>query len=289
MIGDAQSGAALGHQGEIDAQYDAGASVPDYPAYLTRWQEESATARLQLPCRLRLPYGATAAEKLDIFCADAPAAPVHVFFHGGYWRSLGASDFSFVAYALRNIGFTTVVVDYALCPSVSITEIVRQARASIAWVYGNIERFGGDPARITVGGHSAGGHLAMMSLLAPWKEAYALPEDVLNAAVSVSGLHDLAPLQYSYLQPALRLDEETIDRCSPMRHVKRVPAPVLVTWGALESQEFLRQGSEFAAQLANAGCRVDCSPLADAHHFSVLDAYRDADSRICQWLRRAVD
>lgn len=289
MSGAAKPSAALGHQGAIDAQYDAGAAVPDYPAYLARWQAESAAARSQLPCHLRLPYGPTVAEKLDIFRADAPAAPVHVFFHGGYWRSLGASDFSFVAYALRDLGFTTVVVDYALCPGVSIKEIVRQARASIAWVSGNIERFGGDPARITVGGHSAGGHLAMMSLLAPWKEVYALPEDVLKAAVSVSGLHDLAPLRYSYLQPALQLDEETIERCSPMRHVQRVPAPALVTWGALESQEFLRQGSEFAARLANAGCRVDGSPIADAHHFSVLDAYRAADSGICQWLRRAVD
>jgi arylformamidase len=275
-------------QADIDGQYDAGASVPDYPAWLARWRAESRKAREELPWETGVRYGATFAETLDIFPAERPSAPVHVFFHGGYWRALAAADFSFVAPALRRRGFTTVVVDYALCPQVGIAEIVRQARASIAWVREHISRFGGDADRLTVGGHSAGGHLAMMGLLAPWEEQYGLPPDLLKAAISISGLHDLAPLRYSYLQPALQLDEETVARCSPMRVVRQVSAAVRVTWGERESTEFARQAREFAAALQAAGCAVDSTPLPDAHHFSVLDAYRDPDSDLIRWLARAV-
>ncbi|MFZ5526312.1 MAG: alpha/beta hydrolase [Pseudomonadota bacterium] len=87
-----------------------------------------------------------------------------------------------------------MVVNYALAPSVSIDEITRQARASLAWVLRYIGEYGGDPERAAIGGHSAGGHLTAMGLQTRWAEDYGLPRDPFKAAVLVSGLFDLQPL-----------------------------------------------------------------------------------------------
>lgn len=275
-------------QAEIDAQYNAGASVPDFLHFAAQWKTDSEGVRARLPARLDVPYGPTLAETLDIFPAEQPGSPVLVFLHGGYWRSFSSKEFSFVAAGLRARGFTTVVVDYALCPWVSIDEIVRQARASLAWVHRYIAEHNGDPGRIAVAGHSAGGHMAMMSLLTPWQERYGLPDDLVRAAVSISGLHDLTPLRWSYLQPSLQLDDGVIARNSPQHLVRRVAAPVLVTWGERESAEFERQGRDFAQALQAHGTQVECRPTPHAHHFNVLDGLRDAGSPLCDWLGRAL-
>ena len=273
-------------QSEIDAQYNAGASVPDYAAYLAGYQSSSAATRESIPCALNLPYGPTRAETLDIFPAERPGAPVLVFLHGGYWRALSAGDFSFVAQGPHQHGFTTVVVNYDLCPWVTIDEIVRQIRASLAWVYRHIGDHGGDPQRIVVSGHSAGGQLTAMSLLTPWADRYGLPDDLVKAAIPISGLYDLRPLRYSYLQPALQLDDGLIARNSPLLLPPPRPLPVLVTWGDQESAEFARQSHAYAQALSDAGCQAALHASAGAHHFSVLDEFRQPASAICHWLSR---
>jgi arylformamidase len=275
-------------QAEIDAQYNAGASVPDYAAFLGQYADRSAEERSGNACHLHIAYGPTLAETLDIFPASQPGAPVLVFLHGGYWRSLAASDFSFVARGPRAQGFTTVVVDYALCPWVPIEEIVRQVRASVAWVYRHIHLYGGDPARIGIAGHSAGGHLAMMALLSEWKECYGLPADLLRAAISISGLHELEPLRHSYLQPVLQLDHRTVARNSPTRLAAHVNAPVLLAWGQQESEEFASQARDFAAAMVRAESDVTTFVVPGAHHFSVLDGFLDPGSRFCTWLAAAL-
>ena len=74
-----------------------------------------------------------------------PGAPIHVFMHGGYWRRFSARDHEFVARPLVAAGIATVMVNYALCPSVTLDEIVRQTRASIAWAFSHAAEFGADP------------------------------------------------------------------------------------------------------------------------------------------------
>ena len=116
----------------------------------------------------------------------------------GCWaHALSAGDFSCVALGPRALGINTVVVNYALCPRVSIDEITRQARAAIAWVVRHIRAAcDGDASRLAVAGHSAGAHLAAMSLLTPWERDYGLPDDPFTAALLFSGLYDLEPLRW---------------------------------------------------------------------------------------------
>jgi arylformamidase len=209
---------------------------------------------------------------------------VFVFIHGGYWRRFAAADYHLVALGLVPLGITTVCVDYSLCPKVTIDEITRQCRAALAWTLRRIGEHGGDPARVAVGGHSAGGHLGAMCLETHWDEDYGLARDPLAAAVLVSGIYDLEPLRYSYLQPSIQLDDGIVRRNSPMFRVRPSATPALLTWGADESEEFARQSSEFHAAWRAAGNPGELLPQPGANHFSAIDGFADPQSALCRWL-----
>jgi len=273
-------------QAQIDAQYNPAIKLPDPSAPARHYAEVSAQARAQLPCTLDVPYGPTLAETLDIFPANRPHAPVFVFLHGGYWRALSSKDFSGVALGLQPLGITTVVVNYALCPHVTVDEITRQVRAALAWTYKNIARFGGDPSRIALGGHSAGAHLTAMALQTPWAAAYGLPQDPIAAALLVSGIYDIAPLRYSYLQPMIQLDDGVILRNSPAFAVRPCRTPIWVNWGGEETPEFERQAKLFHDAWQAAGSGGELSALPGANHYIGIHDFERPDSAMSQWLAR---
>ena len=269
---------------EIDAQYNVGATLADAGTYLRGYADRSREARARLRCKLDIAYGPTLDETLDIFPADRPGAPVFVFIHGGYWRGFSSKDFSCVALGVQAAGITTVVVNYSLCPKVTIDEIARQSRAAVAWTLRRIGDHGGDPARVAVGGHSAGGHLSAMCLEARWDEDYGLARDPLVAAVLVSGIFDLEPLRHSYLQPSIRLDDGVIARNSPLFAIRPCATTLLVTWGGDESAEFARQSTSFHDAWQAAGNASELLSQPGAHHFSATDGFESAASPICHWL-----
>lgn len=271
-------------QAQIDAQYNPAIGLSDPAQYGRHYADQSRLARERLRCVLDIPFGPTLAETLDIFPADQPNAPVFVFIHGGYWRALSSKDFSCVALGLQARGITTVVVNYALAPRVSIDEITRQARASLAWVRRHIGEHGGDASRIAIGGHSAGAHLAAMALQTRWSDDYGLPADPFKAAVLVSGLYDLQPLRYSFLQPQIQLEDGVIRRNSPLFNVRPCATPALITWGADESTEFARQSTTFHDAWRAQGNASSLLPQAGAHHYSAIFDFERPDSPLCGWL-----
>lgn len=273
---------------QIDAQYGPQQWVPDPPAEASHFARRSREARERLRCVEDEPYGPTRDETLDIFPARTDGAPVFVFLHGGYWRANTSKEFSCVALGLQPAGVTTVVVNYSLCPKVTIDEIVRQSRSAVAWVLRNIARFGGDPARVALGGHSAGGHLTAMCLQTPWVEEYGIDADPLAAAVLVSGIYDIRPLRYSYLQAQIQLDSGIVERNSPLFCVRACKTPALVTWGGAESPEFARQSAAFHAAWQAAGNRSELVAQAGAHHFSAIHGFEDPASSLCRWVTSAL-
>ncbi len=276
--------AGFAGQFQIDAQYDPALRVGDAAGQLRHHVDQAVRARRQLRSLLDVPYGPTRAETLDIFPADRADAPVFVFLHGGYWRALSSKDFSGIALGLQPLGITTVVVDYALCPQVNLDEIVRQARAAVAWVLRHIGEVGGDPDRVALGGHSAGAQLAAMCLQTPWQRDYGLPQDPLRAALLVSGVYELEPLRWSWLQPLLQLDDGLIVRNSPLRSVRRCATPVWITWGDAETEEFARQSQAYHAAWTAAGNSAALSPQPDVHHYSAIHGFESAASLLCRWL-----
>jgi arylformamidase len=271
-------------QAAIDAQYNPSLQLPDPSAPGRHYSAAAHQARYSLPCVLDLAYGPTRAETLDIFPAAQANAPVFVFLHGGYWRALSSKEFSGIALGLQPLGITSVVVNYALCPHVTIDEIVRQTRAALAWTLRNIPHYGGDPRRVAIGGHSAGAHLCAMALQTAWERDYGLPQDPFAAALAFSGLYDLEPLRYSYLQPQIQLDDGTVRRNSPAFLARPCRTPLWITWGDTESTEFARQSTLYHQAWQAQGNRAELQPIASANHFTVIHGLEQSDSTVCLWL-----
>ena len=271
-------------QAQIDAQYNPSFGLADASAPGKHYAAAAQQARSSLKAHLDIPFGPTVHETLDIFPAAEANAPVFVFIHGGYWRAFSSKDFHGVALGLQPLGITTVVVNYALCPFVTIPEITRQCRAAVAWTLRNIGQYGGDPTRVAVGGHSAGGHLSAMCLQTAWDTDYGLARDPLKAALLISGLHDLEPLRYSYLQPMIQLDETIVRHYSPAAHVRACTTPTWITWGGAESTEFARQSALYHAAAQALGNPTELHAVPGADHFSVIHGLEDSTSPMAQWL-----
>jgi arylformamidase len=278
----------------LDSQYNNRNLVPDHPAYFERWQRGSARARAQTPCLLDVPYGTGAGERLDIFpAAAAPGAapvPVLVFIHGGYWRSLDKSDHSFLAPPFVEQGVCVVVPNYALCPAVTLPDITLQMVGALAWVHRHIAAHGGDPRRICVVGHSAGGHLAAMLLACQWSQwARDLPTDLVASALSISGVFDLEPLRHTpFLRDALRLTPRQVQMASPVRLPLAPPqgerGRLVSVVGGDESGEFRRQ-NRLICEAWGASRVPVCEALPGLHHFSVLEALVQPGHRLNELAR----
>ena len=264
----------------LEQQYNNRARVPGYAEHFRKWAEASELTRQQSDCTLDLPYGSGDGETLDLFRTAAPQAPVLVFIHGGYWRSLDKSQHSFVAASFNAEGALVVVPNYALAPAVSIEHMALQMTRALAWVWRNAATHGGDPSRIVVVGHSAGGHLATMLLSCRWKEVDAdLPAQPLAGALSISGLYDLEPMRLTpSLQADLRLTPASVRRLSPA-FFPRPKGRLFTVAGDQESEEFLRQNQLIRDQWGPTAVPM-CETVPGADHFSILRQLADPEARL---------
>ena len=277
-----------------DSMYNNRALVPDFADHFARWQSASQAVRSQVACTLDVAYGDGVNETLDIFPAALPNAPVVVFIHGGYWRSLDKSDHSFVAPALQAMGACVVIVNYALCPStqgqtVTVPDIALQMTRAVAWTYHHIAAHGGDPQRITLAGHSAGGHLAAMLLATDWKKVNpTLPVHLSRKAISISGLYDLEPIRKApFIQASLHLTPKQVRQASPAQWASPRQRTLYTLAGAQESAEFLRQNQLIQQRWGSRTVPV-CEALPDCNHFSVLTELTRSGSRLNDLMRQLI-
>ena len=272
---------ATRHGEWLDRMYNNRARVPEHPSHLARWAAESAAVRCVLPGHWDVRYGEGTNETLDIFPAKSCKAPVLVFIHGGYWQALDKSDHSFVAPVFHEAGACVVVPNYDLCPAVSVVDITLQMVHALAWVWRNIGRFGGDPGRITVVGHSAGGHLAAMLLACHWPTVDAeLPTTLVRNALSISGLHELESIMHTpFLQRGLRLTPAQVARASPAWLPAPAEGTLYAVTGAQESTEFLRQNSLIQSAWSHGTVPV-CEALLGLNHFSIVEALAQPTHRL---------
>jgi len=272
---------------EINRQFMPRIAVPDHEAWLAADAELSETAKRTLPCYLDLPYGDTALQKLDIFPAARGPAPVQVFFHGGYWRALDKSTYRFIALSLAPAGIATVLVNYDLCPAVTLDDIVSQTIASLAWVYRNGATYGCDPQRLYVSGNSAGAHLAAMALAQDWS-ARGLPADLIKGACCITGIYDLAPVLRIDANAEIRLKPDMVARNSPLSLPLPMKPPVIVAVGADETPLWIKQSTDYAAMLRAHAVPTELMIIPGAQHFSITRSLADPGGVLPKAIRRQI-
>lgn len=243
----------------LDAAYDNQRKIgrEAFAAFLSECAQASERARRQHRCVLDLPFGPSPAERLDVFGGGSSGAPVSIFFHGGYWRMLDKRDFGYVANGVVPHGHVLVVVNYALLPGVRMDTLIAQCRRAVRWTCAHIEAHGGDPTRVNLFGHSAGGHITAMMLADDGTAApdaidpdaidpAAIDPAAITGACSLSGIFDLDPIQRCFLNDVLALQDDEVQAFSPVRLPRRIHAPLRLAVGQEEGAEYLRQSAELA-------------------------------------------
>jgi arylformamidase len=265
----------------MEQMYNNRALVPEHPEHFHRWAADSAEVRRTERCELDLRFGEEPGEVLDIFPARQSGAPVLVFIHGGYWRSLDKSDHSFVAPAFTREGVCVVMPNYDLCPAVTVPQITMQVARALAWTWRHIAQHGGDPGRISVAGHSAGGQLAAMMLACQWPHLGPdLPANLVKNALSVSGLYDLEPIMHTpFLQQTLHLTQQQVRQASPALLPAPASGKLYTVTGGNESEEYLRQNRLIREAWGERRVPV-CEALAGLNHFTALEALAQPGHRV---------
>lgn len=272
---------------EINRQFMPRIAVPDHEAWLTEDARLGEAARGKLPCHLDLPYGDSALQRLDVFPAAHGPAPVLVFFHGGYWRALDKANYRFVALSMAPLGIATALVNYDLCPAVTLDDIVRQSLNAIAWLHRNGHAYGCDPDRIFLSGNSAGAHLAAMALANDWTTD-GLPADLIKGACCITGIYDLEPVLRIEANADIRLKPDMVARNSPQRLHLRGNAPAIVAVGAMEPQLWVQQSVDYADKLRRHGSPVELMIIPHTHHFSVTRSLADSGGVLPQAIRAQI-
>ena len=206
-------------------------------------------------------------------------APVHVYFHGGYWRAQDKANFAHVAGTLVGEGICTVIANYDLCPAVTLDGTVESALSALAWTWRHARDYGGDPARLTISGHSAGAHLCAMALAHDWA-AWGLPAEPIRGAVPSSGIYDPEPAMHITVNAEIRLTLEIAQRNNALRLAPKVRCPVELFVGGDETREWIRQSELYAAHLRRHGLDPELSVIPGRHHFDIIDQYVDRASPI---------
>ena len=264
---------------DYEAEYNNRARVPEHPEIFARWTRDAELFRDEAlksgRAELGLYYGDTPRQYFDLFLPEAgAAAPLAIFIHGGWWRSLDPSFYSHVARGPNARGIGVAVVGYDLCPNVSIADIIEQMRRACAFLWQRFSR------RMLVYGHSAGGHLAAAMVATDWASLYPkAPADLVPAGYSISGVFDLTPLIGISVNQDLRLD------AAEARDVSPVFWPVQV-------RPYLRCRRRRARNRVSSSAKARSSrklggrpraqtryeEIAGTNHFTVIDALADPQS-----------
>ena len=260
-------------QQELDKTYSQSPYAPNTQRIIARWRTNSEIVRQRLGDPLRLAYGDNPVEALDVYRSTRSMAPVHIFIHGGAWQQGQAENYGFPAELFVNAGAHYIVpdVDRVQDAGDSLMPLAAQVRRAVAWVYRNAESFGGHPNRIFVSGHSSDGHLAGVVLTTDWESELGLPNDILKGRLCCSGMFDLRPVRLSARRKYIDFTDEMEHLLSPIRHLNKLHAPLVIAYGTLETPEFQRQSREFAATLEREGKPVELVVADGYNHFEILD------------------
>lgn len=273
---------------ELEYQYNPQVSVPNYSQLAEARRKKSQVAREALKSWLNVPYGNSPRQVLDIFPAHQPLAPVLLFIHGGYWRGGSKDDNCGFAPLFVQRGATVVLVEHDLCPTVTVTDIVRQTRSAIAWTYRNISRYHGNPSKLFVSGHSAGGHLAAMALAHDW-EKEDLPRDMIKGGIVMSGVMDLDMVMHVKVNEEIRMTPDIARANSPLLHPPLSRCPILVAVGGAEPEGWKQMSKDYFLFCQKRDLPSEYLEVPGANHYTMSEHLADAGSPLSQAILKSIN
>lgn len=258
-----------------EREYNPRLLVPDATAIFETWSPRAAGTRRRRPHEADIRYGEHPREVLDIFRAARPRGTV-LFIHGGYWRAFSKNESSWVADGFVDQGLSVALLNYPLCPDVTLARIVEATRRAFAKLWTDV-LLPDERRRIVVTGHSAGGYLSALHLATSWEE-HGLPADPLAGVVPISGVFSLAPLIHTTMNAAIRLDPESAGELSLQGKPWRSRAKLALVVGGDESREFHRQSEDLASGWADLGPSL--LDIAGTNHFDVIEGLAEPGSEL---------
>ena len=220
------------------------------------------------------PFGPDPRQKLDVYAPTSPSAasPVVVFFYGGSWNSGDRQGYAFVGEALGARGFVTVIPDYRLVPQVVFPAFVQDGAAAVRWTRDNIARYGGDPARLALSGHSAGAYIsAMLALDERWFRQADVAPSLVRALANLAGPYDFYPFDVPASQNTFGAYPDP-QATQPINFVRRDAPPAWLAYGTKDTTVMPRNSISLAAALQRAGASAELKAYPGLDHIAILIA-----------------
>jgi acetyl esterase/lipase len=212
--------------------------------------------------------------KLDIWgpLAGGVKRPVLVFFYGGGWHKGERAHYGFTGKAFAAKGFIVVIPDYRKVPKARFPVFNEDGAMAVRWVQDNIEKFGGDPNRVTLAGHSAGAYIAMMLTLDPHylRDAGVVPGFV-RATVGMSGPYDFLPLETSNTINAFSNWRKPLET-QPIQFVRADAPPIMVMTGTKDTTVKPRNAILMNKELGRLGAYAAIKTYEGLNHEDVIMA-----------------
>jgi len=250
--------------------------VPEFEEIAAETARRSRALASRATIRRDIAYGDSPRAVLDLIFPDnpAPGAPLHMFIHGGYWRSGEKADHSCVAGPVLAAGGIAAIVEYDLMPGTRLGTIVSQIRRAAQWLADNAAGFGADPAKLTASGHSAGGHLAsLLAATAPGETSAPLPP--VRGLMMVSGIFDLSDIPGSFLKDENRMTAAEARDYSPLSATHH-PVPVrIIALGQEETTPFHQQALALHDRLSASNHLSELQIEPGLNHMDVVLALSD--------------
>ncbi|MDY8137709.1 alpha/beta hydrolase [Aquimarina sp. 2201CG5-10] len=256
-------------------QLDLRSQHPDFQFFLDINENESERIRKSYNCYLDLKYGESPLQSLDIFPSNIPNSPILIFIHGGYWRSLDKKSYSFVAEPFIKNDITTCIINYRLIPTVNMETVLSDIAASIQWIQKKAFQYNGNSNEVILSGHSAGGHLALMT--------YLMNENLrsnIKAIYSLSGIFDLAPIKNSYLNEVLQLSQDDVETYSVSnKDLSHLKCPVLLSVGSNETIFFIEESKNLYTK-NRLKASIEYYEYQELNHYQIVHKLGQEDSSL---------
>lgn len=264
---------------QMEQNFSPRSAVPEIADHLEDFAARAAETRRFYDMQRNIAYGDHPREIYDVF-PGIIGGPLHIFIHGGYWRALSKDDHSFIAAPFNAAGATVVMMNYPLCPEVTLSSLVASVMKGVAHAITHASDYGASPDRVHVSGHSAGGHLTAVAAAHDWT-AYGLPENTIKTAAPLSGIFDPRATRRIPLNQEIGLDAAEAEAnniltpaFTPLPHVQ-----ILLAAGGAEPDGWQEQSQEYRRMF---GVKTPVMLPEGANHFTLLDHVADSKAALCR-------